>query len=140
LDFNDFKAQPESQNIASAISFIGFKCNYEYDTDSNLLRFQVKSFFDPRKSWIKKHDSLTLDHEQIYFNIAELITRQLCREFLSVVVDFMVDKKVEFLINKYKVKLKEYHDQYDKETLFGIDLVEQRKWKERINLELNAYL
>lgn len=136
LTINDFKATPDFKKSNSAESYVGFICNYSYDTDSGYFKFNVKSYFDPNRSWVKSHDSLTLIHEQIHFDIAELFARRLCSELSVIRLDFSIDERIEKVIEENKREMREYQDLYDSETIFSANFFEQRKWQEKMKVEL----
>lgn len=138
LNFSDFQSLSNYNEIESAVSYVGFECNYDYDTDLGKFDFQVKAFFNPKKSWIKDKDSSSLIHEQIHFDIAELFARRLCTELSNIKIDYNIDKKIDSLIKHYSELMKAYQALYDKKTLSGANLSEQKKWLKRISNELDS--
>lgn len=140
LTYSDFLKNPDfSKDTITAESFVGFKCDYNYDTETNKFEYSVKAFFDPNKSWIKINDTAVLKHEQLHFDIAELFARKL-RNLLSYLkVDFTIDEKVEGYIKKTEEEMKQYQNLFDKETFYSRNKLQEEKWRNKIQDQLKEY-
>ena len=142
LKWEDFLAIPDSSIHHEAISSLGFKYKFNQDTlDSYLIRPVVLAVFYPSKSWTKGVDSDNLlQHEQLHFDILELIARQLRKELKGLEKEERVKlDEIYQILNQYVDKLDVVQDQYDKETGHSIAANKQREWAEKIKKELALY-
>ncbi|WKN31858.1 hypothetical protein PZB74_00600 [Porifericola rhodea] len=79
-------------------------------------------------------------HEKLHFDIAELCARKL-RKALLHLKESQANSLENYLALRDSIFTvsNEYHDLYDQETLYGLNLVRQSSWKSYIKLELNRY-
>jgi hypothetical protein len=112
----------------------------QVDTNFNIC---VLPYMNRKKSWVCSYDSLQmiLAHEQIHFNITELIARKLRREILLLQNKGITDISVfSSVINSFvNDSLSYYQTDFDKRTLNGNILSEQNVFKEFIYFELKRY-
>lgn len=135
LEKTDFKGVcPVDRGLTEALSSIFIKVNYEVASTSK-YRCNFKAYFQPNKSWSipNMYDSLLL-HEQIHFDMCELIARKL-RLFFQDGVSPSELSKVNDKYDSMITELMEMSNLYDIET-FGIYYPAQVKWKKWIDKEL----
>lgn len=136
LNYSDFlRKKKDSLDFANARASAGLIYNpmkihnnhkYSYD-------YYVFSVFNRYKSFMVNKNKAILEHEQLHFDIAELIARKL-RKHIS-----LKDrtKKYYKIANNYVDSLNTYNYKFDIETTYGNNIEQQKKWKEKIKLELD---
>lgn len=136
LKWGDFKRRnpPVGLQASSSVDVI-FSC----DTLPNgKYGLSIKAYFLPYDSWNKANKNATLLlHEQVHFNIAELIARKMrtCVRGIEVYkhnVDSLVWK-----ILSVKKELDVLHKKHDKETANGRAKPRQLEWQKKIDKQLN---
>ena len=137
LKWSDFAGDiPEAIGITIAET----QCRIRI-TDSRWVdgvpKFQVKCFFVKSESWTVVDDSMTLNHEQLHFDIYELFTRKLRKRFEE--LNLKGDKDPENynqayreLVNAAIIK----NQDYDKEVYFNDK--NQLIWIQNITNELEG--
>jgi len=145
LKFEDFKGKPkEFSFFEKALSACAIT-NSRYIEIGKPPIFDIKAVFLINKSWIVQKDSVTLKHEQVHFDIAELYARKTRKAIDSLV------KLEERNVALYKAILEQnyqqcnsYNDKYDNDvyTVFDDDVEyrfeEQDRWIKKIAKELEA--
>ena len=108
--------------------------------------FIVLVWFDARKSWVNKNgrDSKSLLlHEQVHFDLAELLARQLRKQFSETVFNIgSFRDTINHIVNLLLKKNYAQQWQYDKVTDYGTKNRQQQYWQLSIKAELqklNAY-
>jgi hypothetical protein len=139
LNKTDFKAdftdeRPTDSDGIEALSSIYIKIDFE-GSAAGKFRCSFKAYFRPNDSWSTPNmqDSLLL-HEQIHFNICELIARKLRARYKEEVNASDISNVYEDY-NKMMKELMGMSNLYDIET-FGIYYPAQVKWKKKIDEEL----
>jgi hypothetical protein len=120
-------------------------CLFYYKVDPRMnngvldLHVNLSAGFEKNHSWVKndaKIESL-LAHEQLHFDICEMHIRRIIRTMKGLNLN-----PVEFdsqFKNIFEAGWKSYQDDqalYDSETQHGIVSVEQKRWENKIRLEL----
>jgi hypothetical protein len=138
LQWSDFKGQYDSLSQHGAISSTGVKL--KIFEGGNIYRFDVYAFFYPQNSWtLYPSDDFLLSHEQVHFNISEVVARKLRKALVGkTITEENVDKVWEETSFLKKKLLKELNDLYDSETSYGQIKAAQIKWKEKIDEELRS--
>ncbi|MGK7394583.1 MAG: hypothetical protein ACNS62_08415 [Candidatus Cyclobacteriaceae bacterium M3_2C_046] len=140
LQWGHFNGAPHDSSFAAA-SFIGIDYQVlEKNFWTGRIKLDVFATFNCDSSWVlpEKADEITLQHEQIHFNIAELYARKIRK-----MVDLEIRTTREFrknFPNLYRALYLEYYDcqnQFEEETDLGRDLQAQQKWAARIRHGLN---
>ena len=140
LVWNNFEAYPDSNSTSAAITYseISYGLSAEIINDKVSVNYEVKCFFIPGKSWVKKElaDDKLLAHEQLHFDITELYARKF-RKSLSE-KNFSKEVKSEFKQEYKKIlkALKSCQDLYDHETNHSIKEKEQLAWQTKIKKQL----
>jgi hypothetical protein len=143
LTWDDFKGATTltdltSRTAASTYGKISFRTNY-----INLFikgKAFVRATFLCDSSWVKpfvKGNKDVLLHEQTHFDITELYTRRLRKQFAEFKISvFNMQKANNMFTNNY---LDYYHrqHQFDYESEHGLDTAKEKVWEETIKKELN---
>ena len=108
----------------------------EYFLDSNVIKYNVFSFFKKNTSFMIELDSNLLMHEQFHFNISELHARFI-RRYLNEVKTYDVDT-IKLQINNIIKHKRTFDSLYDKETLHGAYYTMQKKWNVNIEKMLDS--
>lgn len=87
------------------------------------------------KSWSVSDSRSLLVHEQLHFDITELITRKI-RKTISRSGATTANEKYRVYLRTVR-ELSKMQIRYDRETDHGLRLVRQQKWKEKVWRELN---
>jgi hypothetical protein len=139
LTWEDFQGTPDSTYrgyYASVNIRIDVKAYCQYDK----LQYTVRTVLNPQESWTKNRESESLlRHEQLHYDVSELYTRKIRREF----------KKIErqchfrnFPIRELTEKLLEQWDKeqirIDRETDHGRFQIAEVNWERKISSELAA--
>lgn len=147
LRWKDFKGRAERRSEYSALTHSVISYNYEvrYLNNEPQIRFEVKCFFEPRQSWVKKNHKTKelLAHEQLHFDISELYARKL-RQQLDIYLDTFDDKsdyqkESEAIFNVILEEWDQKQDQYDKETDHGRHIKRQEYWSKEVRQGLEEY-
>ena len=136
LTWSDFKGTPSDSSIFSAVSSIKLKFNYKII--KKRISVQLFSLFEKSESWYRDTNNYALNHEQIHFDIGELVIRMMRKQIdsLSKEKEKLSAKAIETIFNSYSNKLKEMQELYDEETNHSINLGAQIRWDEMIYDEL----
>lgn len=128
LNWSDFKGKPDSRGIALTTSQI----NFESTCNGDKCTFSVYSQFIPEKSFTTTTKERILAHEQLHFDITELMVRKL-RGLLVGVDSQSKANEIYHQVVKDWWKLEQ---QYDTETNYSIDQMQQAIWETKIKLQL----
>jgi len=131
LNWGDFKGKPDSRGVALSYTQINFETNY----GDGKYSFVVYSQFLPYKSFTTTAKEKILKHEQLHFDITELMVRKMRRLLVGV-----NDQKESNAI--YAQTIKEWEEtqrQYDRETNNSINQEQQAKWEMEISNSLNKF-
>lgn len=143
LTWKDFKAKPDnSYPEYEAMTYVLIGIDYEEKEYS--INFSIPSSFNRNLSWSKlkskKQESLwLLEHEQLHFDIAELIARKIRKEYSEYKSYELTATYVDLqaIYDKYyKVELLSLNMTYDKETQHGKLRDKQKEWESKIEMEL----
>lgn len=136
LTWDRFVFDPDNSksrlNANDAISHIGIACKGHYE--DGLPNFRVQAYFIPRFSYTK--DTVSKDllrHEQGHFDIAEIVSKKLRKEILSLRQEEIEEPDEYYkVIYIYQQKLKMVSDKYDNETSHGLNDKQQVLWNKKI--------
>jgi hypothetical protein len=137
LQWSNFLGEPEVNN-KNIVAITSLNFEYSYNLINDTLTLKVVSKMYPFESWTISNSLDVLDHEQLHFDICELLVRRFKKK---VVTHFNKNKFNKEIINKYylntKLELKKLQLQYDKETNCGVITRKQLEWTLKIRKELN---
>lgn len=128
LSWSDFKGKPDNRGAALSHTQINFEANY----GDGKYSFVVYSSFLPDKSFTTTSKENILRHEQLHFDITELMVRKL-RGLLVSVND---GKEANNLYDQTIKEWSEMQKRYDRETNNSINQGEQTKWEMEIDRQL----
>ncbi len=139
LKWDDFKGELETNSEFDAISGIGIDYEIKNQAEGKITEVRVFCYFNKTKSLVKeKIDSLLLKHEQGHFDIAELFTRKLRKEFekrfqndIALTLD-----ETESVYTILEQEYKAMDNLYDKETDYSRNDISQKQWTQKIAKEL----
>lgn len=139
IGWENFKGDPvlsdsAGARIATTIQMKTEKVNFW----TGVTTFSSWSVMDVGKSWVKSEykDDYTLNHEQLHFDISELIARRLQLYINQQKINGSHMPKATKIFNEHLETLSKLQGEYDKETAGGNNKIEQAKWDDRIRKEL----
>lgn len=139
LTWSDFKGEPDNTVDYKAMTYSRIALEAEFEENAFIV--DVKTYFLKNKSWTKNNESKTLlKHEQVHFDIAELIARKI-RKAYSEYESTDLQETQKFLqqtYNEYYGPVWDSYNVYDDETNHGVNTDEQKSWEKKIAKELAA--
>jgi len=140
LKWSDFQAKPDTLSTYRAMTF--FQIGLKFEESENSYTLDIPTYFYKKLSWTKTQSNIQLlKHEQLHFDMAELMARKIRREFSL----FQVNKSDSVLYDLKKIYTKyygptldEYNAKYDKETNHGTIKTKQTEWELKIKNELKT--
>ncbi|MDX2361980.1 MAG: DUF922 domain-containing protein [Crocinitomicaceae bacterium] len=140
LNWSDFQAEPDLNDEYLARSWVQIGLTSKQYEDKVVI--QVPTYFYKSRSWSKKKSSTNLlAHEQLHFDITELMARHIRQEFSEYKLTDVKSgfKELKSIYHKYySTELDKYSRAYDAETNHGIIREEQEKWESKIAQELKS--
>jgi len=160
LNISNFMAEPNPGIFEDSHSFIkyGFTWIVNSEQSGDQIVFSIENIqlsveFSPLLSWIRmsEYTDDLLKHEQGHFDLAEMIKRQHLKNFENDFYDkyfptrgqndaqrkqFAKEdsgKMISLKIEKLNLFLNKKREDYDEETDFGKNIVEQKKYDEVFN-------
>jgi len=113
---------------------VSFSASYKGDT----IVFEVKNYFDKRKSWKKTNSEYILNHEQRHFDIAEVCARKF-RKLLKDSVNSFDQASQKAMFNRFSLEDKYEQELYDSITSHSMNIEAQTNYNIKIDSLLNAY-
>jgi len=102
---------------------------------NGLPLIKVANFFDKKESWTTTDEQWALDHEQLHFDIYELFTRKIRKDFKRLndlgVIDINEYQKA---YDNFIEQAEKMNEKYDKEVYFNLEM--QNNWSKSIENEL----
>lgn len=137
LKWDDFKGKPDSGSSYKAMTTTTIR-TIPNEFNDEVVDYDFVCLFDKKDSWKKIETDALLKHEQLHFDIAELATRNLRKEFSE--HRFVSLKGVNAHLKKVFANAvamrKKMGQEYDADTKHGTVEEEQRKWEVKIAGEL----
>jgi len=136
LTWDDYLAKPSVSDEAAAITSTGI--GVEYIVRNNQLSYKISCLFSKNKSWGRYRSEYILSHEQGHFDITEIYARKLARAIEE--YEFNPKTYKSDLNSIYKLLMTEkekYQEQYDHETDYSRDRINQGLWLQKIQSELD---
>ena len=132
LQWKDFKGPVKDPNGMSAMT----SCIVEPQKDKE-GKVSISCYFDKRTSWrIKKQETDNLlRHEQYHFNLTEVYTRKIRKEFIEKKVDY-ASKDFDKIFKIIWKECEKAQKKYDKETKHSKVSEEQLRWEKDIDDQL----
>ena len=140
LDWSDFLAKPDSLSEYKAMTFVQIGLKSEQLDDRIIV--EIPTCFYKNLSWTKSlNNPKLLKHEQLHFDIAELMARKIRKEFSKYVLkEFEIAyKDLKCIYRKYYGdEFDRYSKNYDQDTKHGTVESKQKQWELKIVKELKA--
>jgi signal recognition particle GTPase len=139
LEWTDFQGVPPDTKSSAALSNIAIPYGFETYSDGRVT-INVNACFIKSKSWSipKFQNNLLLQHEQLHFDIAELIRRKIVKALID--ADITVDNAeavMKSIMKHYWAgEYKQLQEQYDAESNFSRFISKQIEWNNKIAEEL----
>jgi len=141
LTWADFKGKPSTISNAAAITASGISYSFSAQgtKDKMELDFEVGAYFYPDKSWYKPKSAnpIILSHEQLHFDISEMFARKMEQILTGTKFTNNAKSELKEIYRKILRELNDYQNQYDAETNFSRDTVQQFIWNKKIKKSLN---
>jgi hypothetical protein len=140
IAWSDFKGKRDAKSPFAAMSAAGIQ--YKYNSISNgkvyKIRFTIYTGLDRTKSWSKSgaQTSAILKHEQLHFDIAELVSRAFKKEAEQTVYSKHYKNEISRIFNRYTDYLQKLQQKYDVQTMHSNNKVKQKDWEKLIHQEL----
>jgi len=143
LTWNDFKATPDLESGAAALTASGITFGYSIKTEDQRIidvETTVEAHFYPNKSWYvrDKGDKHILKHEQLHFDITELYARKFREQLKSLPIHRAIKKQMDKMHSAINEALNETQRRYDAESNHSLNREVQKQWEDTINEALNA--
>ena len=141
LTWEDFKAEPNSNSDAVALTASGITFGYSVKTSGQrIVDFSttVEAHFYPNKSWYLKDkgNSYILGHEQLHFDLTELYARKFREQLTLLKVNQNLKAQMSRLHTAINEALNETQKRYDEQTHHSINVELQKQWEIFIAKEL----
>lgn len=138
LKWSDFKGKVDSLSTNQAVTTTNIDLNAQNLKDSIIVN--VPTYFVKYSSWTKKNSGSEnlLNHEQLHFDIAELVARKLRQKLTELTYTDvkLAYKSIQAIYNDYHGRVWNSYDIYDIETKHGIVIEKQKEWEAKIAKEL----
>ena len=141
LTWNDYMGNSPKTYLTTygteAIAVTAAEIKYEIKKKDDLITYKVYSIFIKTLSWKKDSSEAALIHEQLHFDIAEVFSRKIRKEFNLLDIQNINDVQSYIVVAKKLLNERnKMDDQYDQETLHGAIDFMQKKWSMKILCEL----
>ncbi|WP_296314816.1 DUF922 domain-containing protein [Winogradskyella sp. UBA3174] len=141
LTWSDFKASPNGESDAVALTASGITFGYSVKTAGRRITdfsTSVEAHFYPNKSWYFKNrgTDYILAHEQLHFDITELYVRMFREQLTKLQVNQNVKEQMQRLHKKINVAVDETQKRYDAQSNHSINAKAQKQWEVFIAKEL----
>lgn len=137
LTWNDFQGKPDEKNTHKAVTTTSIECKANIFSDS-VVDYNITCLFQKKESWKRVQSANLLNHEQLHFDIAELATRKLRKEYMAYKFTSLdsINPMINRIFKRALITRINLNDQYDKETNHGTILEKQKIWQIKIAKEL----
>ena len=137
LQWEDFQGEPDKTSLGDAGAAV--QISAKPFLVKNKVHYDIRAYFNRRKSWFRDTSPSLLAHEQLHFDIAELYARKIRKRVRQLQDQGLRDIKVyNSEIQKLLRESNSLDEQYDLETLHGALSKKQAAWSERVKQELAA--
>jgi len=141
FSWNDFKGSVPKSSSAAATTASGISYDFStfYDKKKLKIDYNVYAYFYPLKSWYKPQlcNDITLQHEQLHFDITELYARKLRKQLTEATFSKNVKEEVRKMYKAILRQLNDFQNKYDSETNYSRNLPVQERWVLEIEEALN---
>lgn len=138
LSWDDFQGQPDSTSVFNANTSV--IVDYSHKMSESTIEYNIYCYFLKKSSWTKKNTSKKLlVHEQLHFDIAELVTRKIRKAFTLYQSQNLKETQIYIDRTNYDFYVEELSNlnlKYDSETNHGLVANKQQEWEKKIAAEL----
>ncbi|WP_294675724.1 DUF922 domain-containing protein [uncultured Fluviicola sp.] len=137
LTWDDFQGKPDEKSTHKAVTSTIIRSMVNIYSDS-IVDYDFVCLFEKKDSWKKVQSVNLLNHEQLHFDIGELTTRKLRKEFLEYKFTSLdsINPMINRIFNRATIRLENLGNDYDKETNHGTIVEKQKIWQIKIAKEL----
>lgn len=139
LIVSDFKQAPVADSHFSAGSHLG--TGMEIASENEHLKFTVKAYFVPYKSWLKVNDADLLLHEQTHFDIEEYFARLVRKELSKIKVKGRpfedIRKETDAMFARILAERTAFQEKFDEETGHSANTPKEKEWEAMVKLLLD---
>lgn len=140
ITWDDFKGRPTDKNNrfnADLVTTIQMETT-NVNVWTGVASFNVVAVIFRDLSWVKedKKTAEELRHQQLYYDICEVVARRLKADINSRRINAGRKKKIQEVFDSYDKVLQEMSESYAVETRLGEDRAKQAEWEDRIWKEL----
>ncbi len=135
LKWTDFQGIPDMNYAGDALTSAIIIYEVNAVENDEKFDFKVNCFFDKKKSWVKKNKSsdYLLKHEQLHFDIAEIYSRKMQKQFNEHHFTFDNLKKDAWKIYDHLTdEWSKEEKLYDKETNHSKNTEKQKEWNLKV--------
>lgn len=140
LNWNDFQGSIDTTSNYKALTYSTVELKV-ISENKNEVKYHITNSFEIKLSWSKdKTSSNLLKHEQLHFDITELLTRKMKKQILSRVYENSEDFRSSVLkaFDEEESERTKLNALYDKETNHGVNKAKQQQWENKIQSEIKS--
>ncbi len=143
LTWDDFKASPDDNMVAAALTDAGFGYGSTYNSADEIAELTITVYcdFDKKNSWVKPigRNDYILKHEQHHFDISYICTLLFIKKLRE--TKFTSSNYNNLIRDAYKetaANMTSMQNQYDMETHNGLLKDKQQEWADKIDQQLQS--
>jgi hypothetical protein len=140
IKWSDFKGEVETSSPFGAMSAVGIHYKYKSITKGKTVevKFEIHAAFERTKSWSKtaEHTANTLKHEQLHFDICEVVSREFKKDAERTAYTRNYKNEIIKIFNRYTQELQKLQKKYDDQTMHSKNRLKQKEWENLIYQEL----
>lgn len=141
LQWADFQGIPPFNSKSAAVSYTSFayEGNSRLQHDTLKITLSIEVFLVKSASWVLSSykNNYALAHEQIHFDITKLVTERFKQKLRQTPLnrdDYDSIIQYQYLESFREMNKLQYR--YDQETNHGLNITEQMRWRDRVNVGL----
>jgi hypothetical protein len=140
LQWNHFQGKSEADDhVHGAVTYAGIELVVDHVSfPGGNVRFKAHAIFDQKRSWVKegKPDRALLSHEQLHFDITEVYARKLMHKLNELRLSKKDKANVKKWQNRYWQAQLNTQNLYDRESVHGLHVEQQKAWRKLVDKEL----
>jgi len=141
LTWADFKGKADKSSPYEAVTYTTIEVR-SLQLDEKQIEYIITNSFEKKSSWSKDKKSVgLLKHEQLHFDISELVVRKMRKKLLS--KKYKSIKEIQNFardaFGECEKERKHLNVLYDKETNHSINKDKQKEWEDKIEAELGEF-
>ncbi len=141
LTWADFKGRADKSSPYEAVTYTTIEVR-SLQLDEKQIEYTITNSFEKKSSWSKDKKSVELlKHEQLHFDISELVVRKMKKKLLT--KKYKSIKEIQNFardaFGECEKERKDLNVAYDKETNHSINKDKQKEWEDKIEAELGEF-